>query len=273
MACCAVPVRFRLYRATALTCPAAPQAARSTALAATAAAAVAAAVARTGGVPAVPGAPWKRRSGARTDGAARDVRRACGAARDGRRACGAARDVEHGTARRSAPNRAEPSTVPSATGAIGARRPRRTARREDAGDDALEPPDQRAPADPRDLIHGVGTSPGALQRVIDRGHGAVSSGCHRASTHVRFRLTSRWWDLRSVGRRVGRSASGRRPSVVGRPWSAEAWTARGEPQRRCLRARLPRAISVARASRCGSQNRRKRSSHASTSASGRGSTA
>jgi len=67
-----------------------------------------------------------------------------------------------GTARRSAPNRAEGSTVPSATGAIGARRRRHTARREDAGDDALEPPDQRAPADPRDLNHGVGTPPGAL---------------------------------------------------------------------------------------------------------------
>jgi hypothetical protein len=60
------------------------------------------------------------------------------------------------------------STVPSAVDGIGARRQRHTARRKDAGDDALEHRDPRAPADPRDLIHGVGTSSGTRQHVIDR---------------------------------------------------------------------------------------------------------
>jgi hypothetical protein len=132
-------------------------------------AAVAAAVARTGGVPAVPGR-W-------TALQARDGRRAGGGrgAALRRRTAPRATPFERDGRRRRA--------APTSHRAPGRRRRRR------AGTSG-----PRAPADQRDLIHDVGTSPGTMQRVIDRVTARASSGCSRASTHVHSSLKSRWWD-------------------------------------------------------------------------------
>jgi len=111
-------------------------------------------------------------------------------------------------ARRSAPNRAVSRTVPTAT-ATSARGASVTARagktpatmRWNIGTSALPPTSAT-------LIDGVGAPPGAVQRVLDRGQGAGEQRAHRASTHVRSCVKSRWWRAARHGKSTSRTVAG-----------------------------------------------------------------